>query len=180
MTIMALTPDKLIDTPTRLKDLAHLPGLAKRSTIYEAKADVAAYMLANGCSMLGTAAKIGVDRQTIERWLEIPQFLSLVETKKEELRLELLEQIKKAGKQANLWAANAWILDRSPQFGGAYSGGKQTIDITVNVFRHISAEDLGAVIDLSQDDIKLLEHDADLHQEGEGQGPGGPACDDGL
>jgi hypothetical protein len=96
-----------------------------------------AEMLAHGCGIEGTAAKFGLAKDTIYRWLETLHFQALVALKIEEYRLELIGGIKKAGlKHANQWTALAWLAERSKQFSGDYhqpSKGNTSASITVNI-----------------------------------------------
>jgi transposase len=93
-----------------------LPEPEIKTQKYRNLSELVADMLAYGCFIEGTAAKFGLSRDTVYRWLETGHFRALVEGKKEKYRLELLKTIQKAGQKEHLWQANAWILERNKVF----------------------------------------------------------------
>jgi hypothetical protein len=114
-----------------------------------------AEMLAHGCGIVGTAMHFKIAPTSIRRWLETTHFGALVEQKKEEYRLELLENIKKAGKKDHLWQANAWLAERNKMFDGDYhqpsvrNKGPGNIEITINLGNPPTGSD-GITIELGQ------------------------------
>lgn len=103
--------------------------------------------LATGHSVIGTAFKYQLDRKTIQTWMHNGHFLALIEAKKNEIREELLENIKKAGRKEHLWQSNAWILERSPAFKGEYAQpkaqgqGAASINVQINVGSHPAGQE---------------------------------------
>ena len=151
MITMAMHPDMLP------KPVSGIPSPPIESVLYATQAENAAELLARGHPVPEVAGLLNISKETVRNWQEYKHFAALVEAKKGEYRKMLLDRIEEAGRKPHLWTANSWILERSPQFEGVYRNDKQTIDLNINVFRHISAQDLAEVIDLSEDDVKLLE-----------------------
>lgn len=110
-----------------------------QSNVYRSLSERAAILLARGSTIKGAAATCGIGRETLTGWLHDAHFQTLLESKKEEWREELLGQIQKAGKNNHLWAANAWLLERSKIFKGEYDpphvreARGQTGNITVQI-----------------------------------------------
>jgi hypothetical protein len=106
---------------------------------YRNLSESVAEMLAHGSGIEGTAAKFGLSRNTIYRWLETDHFQALVELKKTEYRLDLLKNIQKAGQKEHLWQASAWILERNKAFGDEFKlnqdkgkSGPVVVQIAIN------------------------------------------------
>jgi len=92
------------------------------SPVYRNLCDIAAELLGRGTSIIGTARKLGLHENTVEYWLKTSHFVGLVEQKKEEYRLKLLDRIDEAGNKT--WFANAWILERNKAFKGEFAQPK--------------------------------------------------------
>jgi hypothetical protein len=116
-----------------------LPEPEIKTQKYRNLSESVADVLAHGCGIEGTAAKFGLSRNTVYRWLETDHFQALVELKKTEYRLELLKTIQKAGQKEHLWQASAWILERNKAFGDEFKlnkdgrgGGQVVVQIAIN------------------------------------------------
>ncbi len=79
-----------------------------RSNKYRQLAESCAEWLARGCSIMGTAAKHGITRETLYTWQEVPHFQELVDTYRENWRMKLLAEIE----ENSQWTAKAWLLER--------------------------------------------------------------------
>jgi hypothetical protein len=113
-----------------------LPEPEIKTQKYRNLSPLVADMLAHGSGVEGTAAKFGLSRNTVYRWLETDHFQALVELKKTEYRLELLKTIQKAGQKPHLWAAAAWCLERNKVFGDEFKlnqGSKGTGQVVVQI-----------------------------------------------
>ena len=111
--------------------------------------------LSRGCGIVGTASHFGIAPNSIRRWLETAHFSTLIEQKKEEYRLELIGNIKKAGEKEHLWQANAWLAERNKMFEGDYhqpsvrNKDAGNIQINVNLGSPPAGSD-GITIELGQ------------------------------
>ena len=79
-----------------------------RGTKYKTLSDRVAGELAITGNIMATARKFGIDRATINKWLNYQHFAALVEQKKIELELECLQAIR----DDPSWQSKAWILER--------------------------------------------------------------------
>jgi hypothetical protein len=79
-----------------------------QSNKYRQLAESCAEWLARGCSIMGTAAKHGISRETLYFWQEFPHFQELIEMKRENWRMNLLKEIEENAQ----WTAKAWLLER--------------------------------------------------------------------
>ena len=116
-----------------------LPEPEIKTQKYRNLSELVAEILAHGSGIEGTAAKFGLSRNTLYRWLETDHFQALVELKKTEYRMELLGRIATAGQKPHLWQASAWILERNKAFGDEFKlnkddkgSGNVVVQIAIN------------------------------------------------
>jgi hypothetical protein len=129
--------DLINDSPL-VNDLEEaLPIPEIKTQKYQALSEIAAEYLANGGGYKGTAVMLGIHPETLRNWMGTIHFSCLYEAKKEELRQELIGNIKNAGKQPQFWAANMTFLERNKKvFGDEYSQpgkGNSGVNVVVNV-----------------------------------------------
>ena len=135
---------------TYIEESAPLPDV--QSPLYERLAPLAAEILAHGSSHRAAAAKLGLGERTVNWWVtHSSHFAYLVRLKKEELRQELLGNIRKAGQKEHLWTASAWYLERNKAFEGEFDPPavrvKAEVDLTMRVFQHFSTEDVVTILE---------------------------------
>ena len=114
-----------------------LPAPTITTAKYQANAESAATLLAHNCSISETAAKIGINRNTLYSWMNTDHFQMLFELKKADRRLKIERKIEEAAEGKN-WTAGAWLLERGRVFKGDYDPpairNKVDIDITSKLF----------------------------------------------
>jgi hypothetical protein len=104
-----------------------------RSNKYRQLAESCAEWLAKGCGIAGTAAKHGISRETLYNTQEFPHFQELVESKREQWRKDLLQEINDNPQ----WTAKAWLLERvfreydPPQVASRGSGGQVVVQVAI-------------------------------------------------
>jgi hypothetical protein len=79
-----------------------------RSNKYRQLAESCAEWLARGCSIMGTAVRHGISRETLYSWQEFPHFEELIEMYRENWRMKLLKEIE----ENSHWTSKAWLLER--------------------------------------------------------------------
>jgi len=146
------TNQNVVHTIDFCEDLAPTPNI--QSHLYNNIHERAAILLANGNSVPGTAAQVGIAKRTLDYWLTNGHFCAVIESKKTELRDMLLGRINKASEKN--WFAAAWILERNKVFGGEFKQqAAQSQGAAVNIQINVAHPGLVQVSQVQEQDSDL-------------------------